>query len=943
MRKLGSLLAVAVLTVGLAVLPLGQNASGAQSGHSAALDRLWGLDRYETSLGVAQRLVAEAGGSVDAAVLVSGRSWQDAVVASGLAGSLGGPVLLTRPGDLPVEVSSFLAEAGVSQLVVVGSPAAVSDSVLTALGKHGTVERVFGPDPSTASVEVAQRMGTPGEMPGHGSTVVLANAEVFADAMVAGGFSARGGHPVLLTPGDALDDNVAAYLADSGAQHAVIMGGTAAVSQEVQDSVEALGVSVTRLGGSTRLHTAQVVAEFIEGKYSADRSGRCFDRATAGVATAWVPFDAFSAGPLLGRLCAPLLLTDPDSLDPDIADWIGDRTRRLVVFGGPAAVSAEALAAVSDEAPLEGLAAQQTISRARSVRELAAGIEAGIYGVGKDNVLRGPGGFEVSLENCPPFWSESEGITSDEIRIGHTTALTGDWSTNRNVTDGFESYLDWVNEHDPIRVGGTPRTIRLRIRDDRLHDLERTIAATEAFIGSDKVFSILTLGTRNTWVTYDRVNEACVPQPFVMSQHPASGDPQHHPWTSGMELSFSTEARLWGEWIRRNLADQAPVRVVGFVADNFVGQTWEHAFAQWASENPETVSRFVALRVAPDGSNLTGRITGASRHEPDVVIAMDTYIGCAQMITEVDDSELRASLEAALVSSQCRIGDFYTPPEGTAGDGWWIALGGSKNADDPQFADEPLMSLLRSQLPDSSLAQRRELFSTGFRYAYAYVEALRVAAALPGGLTRPNFMLATRTLDFEHPLYHDGIAASMNGNEDAYLIEGTQFAQYNAAKRRWEQVGDIVDINGQTPDCDWDYRAWLSGTRPRSWAGDYSNLTPRRFATISGALGEPRAYAAAYRATDDGTEQGTWCGGLPVNIRTGYWTLSRGSWCLFYDYQSSSWRSSDTGAEGYVQINGEAVLLRTGREIRLDHGDTLIVATYSGDNAYRCRLEWNRA
>ena len=455
------------LLAAAAVLPVVALPSAAQSADGVSLQRLWGQDRFETSVAVARRFVAESGGVIDSAVLVSGASWHDAVVASGLAGSLGAPVLLTQEDGLPGATASFLAESGVSQMVVVGDADAVSDQVFDALGEFGAVERVSGADPSSASVAVAQRMGTPGVMPGHGHTVVVASAEVFADAMVAGGFSARGEHPVLLTAGDALDASVRSYVADSGAEHAVVMGGTAAVSHAVQDDLEALGVSVTRLGGKTRLHTAVAVAEFLQRKYSNVTGERCFDRLTVGLATAWVPFDAFSAGPLLGELCAPLLLTDPAAMDPEVANWINARTSDLIVFGGRAAVSANALAAVSGGAAVEGFMVETAIRRRTAVADLAAKIDAGAYGVGADNVLRGPDGFEIDLDECPPHWSDSGGVTADEIRIGHTTALTGDLSDNRRASEGLESYLEWVNENDPIVVDGAPRELVLLTRDDR--------------------------------------------------------------------------------------------------------------------------------------------------------------------------------------------------------------------------------------------------------------------------------------------------------------------------------------------------------------------------------------------------------------------------------------------------------------------------------------------
>ena len=79
-----------------------------------------------------------------------------------------------------------------------------------------------------------------------------------------------------------------------------------------------------------------------------------------------------------------------------------------------------------------------------------------------------------------------------------------------------------------------------------------------------------------------------------------------------------------------------------------------------------------------------------------------------------------------------------------------------------------------------------------------------MAAELPGGLTRTNFILAARSLDIYHPLLLDGINFAADGAVDGYYVEGSDFSQYDAAEQTWDIVGDIVDVNGGSPNCAWD-------------------------------------------------------------------------------------------------------------------------------------------
>ncbi|MCY4517062.1 MAG: cell wall-binding repeat-containing protein [Acidimicrobiaceae bacterium] len=358
--------------------------SDGSDGSDVSVARYGGADRYATSLLIAEAVAAEAGGSLEWAVLVSGERWTDAVVAAPLAGSLGAPVLMTPPGELRADAAEFLGRVGVTDAVVVGPDASggahgpgrgVGAAVLEALGEAGiSASRVAGDDrystgvaaagqvaagPGTAGLDASSSgsagsgsagSGTAGVMPGLGRTAILASGEVFADALVAGPFAARGRHPVLLTPPGELHADVADYLSSAGIEHVVLMGGTAALSETVEQSVTDLGVSVSRISGSTRYDTAVKAGELVADRYSDTASQTCFDNSTIGLARARVPFDSFSAAPLLARLCAPLVLADPGRIPPDTAGYL-DAAREahdavdLRVFGGDAAVSGAAITA----------------------------------------------------------------------------------------------------------------------------------------------------------------------------------------------------------------------------------------------------------------------------------------------------------------------------------------------------------------------------------------------------------------------------------------------------------------------------------------------------------------------------------------------------------------------------------------------------------------------
>ena len=361
-RRAGVILLAVLMALG-SVPAFPASSAAAQSGtHDAdgadvPLVRYSGADRYETSLLIAEAVAEASGGSLDWVILVSGERWTDAVVAAPYAWARDAPVLLTPPDELRSDAREFLQRVGVTRAMVVGPDASggehgpgrgVTAAVLAELVAAGiSADRVASVDRYATSRAVAARYGAR-DMGELGRTAIVASGEVFADALVAGPLAARGPHPVLLTPPDELYEGVADYVQSVGIEHVVLMGGTAALSEAVERGLTDLGVDITRVDGATRYDTAVKAAELAIDRYTRAANQPCFATSTIGVARARVPFDAFSAAPLLARLCAPLLLADPGQIPPDTAAFL-DAARQthgsieLRVFGGDAAVSHAAI------------------------------------------------------------------------------------------------------------------------------------------------------------------------------------------------------------------------------------------------------------------------------------------------------------------------------------------------------------------------------------------------------------------------------------------------------------------------------------------------------------------------------------------------------------------------------------------------------------------------
>jgi len=192
-------------------------------------------------------------------------------------------------------------------------------------------ERIFGPDRYATSAEIAWRAysgGTP--------VVVIATGENWPDALAAGPLAGKVGGPILLTRRTSLPSVVATRIVALGATHAYIVGGSGAVDPAVESQLHAAGIlpaNITRLGGTDRYETAQLIAERIE-MHDMD------DVDTAYFATGSNFPDALAAGPFGTAYSRPILLVRRDSIPQATQDAItGLGLTKSYVLGGTAVIS----------------------------------------------------------------------------------------------------------------------------------------------------------------------------------------------------------------------------------------------------------------------------------------------------------------------------------------------------------------------------------------------------------------------------------------------------------------------------------------------------------------------------------------------------------------------------------------------------------------------------
>jgi putative cell wall-binding protein len=191
--------------------------------------------------------------------------------------------------------------------------------------------QIYGVDPIGTSIAISET-----EFPTNGSAaaVVLARDDYFSDALAGGPLAASVGGPMLLTEGapisSSLDSRTQAeiqrVLPSGGTVY--ILGGTLAISSNVDSTLASLGYKVVREAGSDAFATAVDIAQ------------QMGNPSTIFEATGTAYYDALSAVPAAIKEHAAILLTNGNVQAPETAAYLSAHPGDIrYTIGGPLAAA----------------------------------------------------------------------------------------------------------------------------------------------------------------------------------------------------------------------------------------------------------------------------------------------------------------------------------------------------------------------------------------------------------------------------------------------------------------------------------------------------------------------------------------------------------------------------------------------------------------------------
>lgn len=322
---------ITAFALALVLLPLG--APSLLADHES-VQRIAGSDRVRTSTAISLELFDEP---VDTVVLATALAPADALAGAPLVAALGAPLLLTPPDGLHPAVRAEIRRLRPGVVVLLGGQAALGRTVEEEVrALDAEPRRIAGRDRFATAAAIATELRTHGELR-HAYLVEGAHPDPrrgWPDAVSVAGLAATLQLPVLLATRDAVPPATLRALVDLRVDHVTLVGGTGALSTDVEQQLRAEGYRVDRIAGATRYETSLRLAEATAQALPADPP--------TWVATGHTWPDALTAGPAAARVQGVVLLAPRETLSdaPPARTWLeSGRTSRAVLVGGDASLS----------------------------------------------------------------------------------------------------------------------------------------------------------------------------------------------------------------------------------------------------------------------------------------------------------------------------------------------------------------------------------------------------------------------------------------------------------------------------------------------------------------------------------------------------------------------------------------------------------------------------
>ncbi|MBT2685997.1 cell wall-binding repeat-containing protein [Bacillus sp. ISL-37] len=183
-----------------------------------ATERISGVNRYDTSVKIAQKLNTTS----KTAIVVYGENYPDSLSIAAYAARNKMPIILTGKDSIPAATKELLKKF--SSTIVVGGNSAVSDTVFRQLPSP---KRIAGANRYATSANIVKTLNIPA------NPAYVASGASFADALTGSVLAAKNNSSILLVQPNAVPQEIMTLADQRGIQAFNLVGGTGVLSANV--------------------------------------------------------------------------------------------------------------------------------------------------------------------------------------------------------------------------------------------------------------------------------------------------------------------------------------------------------------------------------------------------------------------------------------------------------------------------------------------------------------------------------------------------------------------------------------------------------------------------------------------------------------------------------------------------------------------------------------
>ena len=393
----------------------------------------------------------------------------------------------------------------------------------------------------------------------------------------------------------------------------------------------------------------------------------------------------------------------------------------------------------------------------------------------------------VTLAACggspTPVVQTDVGITSTEILLGNTNALSGSAAAYGTISNSALAYYTYLNN----KGGINGRKVTLKILDDG-YNSTNTVPLTKQLVEQDKVFAMVGgLGTQTQTSVREYLNNQKVPQLFVFTGATTWGsDFAKFPYTVGWIPAYQAESRIYATDVVKN----HPNAKIGVLYQNDdYGLDYLKGLEDGLGSNKSMIVEKQSYDVT--AASTTSQLATLKAKNVDTLLLFTTPAFTIKSLVAVTKMNWEPTIYLNSVSNPVLY--MNTAKKAGAALKNLTSTAYAKDPTDPQWANDAGIKLYKEIIASCSSCKVEDGFNVvGLAGAYAMAAVLKQAGS---NLTRANVVsiAGSNFTQSDNPFMLPGVVVKTTAS-DHFPIMQMQAQTWNGTG--WTIQGSLINMRG---------------------------------------------------------------------------------------------------------------------------------------------------